>query len=142
MLASMKGRESEQDFDLNIASIIDCFTVLITYLLVSASFLSIGILDVDLVGVGLNDENTPQAPVTIGLRVESGGRIRVEVSGHPTHKVALAELDVTLKSLRKDWFDVHNITVTADDSVAYVEIVKTVEAAKQHYEHVSLSEGS
>ena len=34
-----------QDFELNLASLIDCFTVLITFLLASASFLSVGILD-------------------------------------------------------------------------------------------------
>ena len=39
--------EGEQDFELNITSIIDCFTVLIAFILTSASFISIGIIDAD-----------------------------------------------------------------------------------------------
>ena len=40
------GNSSGQDVDLNITPIIDCFTVLITFLLASASFLSIGFFEV------------------------------------------------------------------------------------------------
>ena len=46
MRRGKRKHAGETDFELNLASIIDCFTVLITYLLVSASFISLGILDV------------------------------------------------------------------------------------------------
>jgi biopolymer transport protein ExbD len=39
------GGGNSQDADINLAPIIDCFTVLIAFMLVSASFLSIGVLD-------------------------------------------------------------------------------------------------
>ena len=39
------GSSSGQEVDLNITPIIDCFTVLITFLLASASFLSIGFFE-------------------------------------------------------------------------------------------------
>ena len=41
-----------KDFDLNLAPIIDCMTVLITFMLASASFLSIGILDAGVAAAG------------------------------------------------------------------------------------------
>ena len=39
------SHDTSQDFDVNITPIIDSFTVLITFMLASASFLSVGIFD-------------------------------------------------------------------------------------------------
>jgi len=44
------GSSNSQDVDINITPIIDCFTVLITFLLASASFLSIGCFEVSTPG--------------------------------------------------------------------------------------------
>jgi biopolymer transport protein ExbD len=40
-----KSKGASQDFDLNLAPIIDCITVLIAFILISTSFISIGLLD-------------------------------------------------------------------------------------------------
>src|ERR1051325_9357420 len=82
---SHSGSNSGQDVDLNLAPIIDCFTVLITYLLVSASFISLSIFDV---GISASGEAAPgQAPpvpplsVILQLKVSKG--IDLKVSGGP-----------------------------------------------------------
>src|SRR6187551_2381865 len=77
---SREKREGEQDFELNIASVIDCFTVLITYLLVSASFISISALDIDLTGVGDAPRSEPP-PVSIAVELDSKHSLHVKITG-------------------------------------------------------------
>ena len=69
MSAAISDNNSNQDFEINLAPIIDCFTVLITYLLVSASFLSLAVFDVE-VAINqptLKTENAPLTPPPISL---------------------------------------------------------------------------
>lgn len=62
---SSGGKEIGQDVELNIASIVDCFTVLITYLLAAASFLSVGALDVTVAGTDSGAPAPASEPQTI-----------------------------------------------------------------------------
>src|SRR6185295_7831760 len=75
-----KRPETEQDFELNIASVIDCFTVLITYLLVSASFISISALDIDVAGAGDAPQSEPP-PISIAVQLESNRSLVIKVTG-------------------------------------------------------------
>ncbi len=62
----LKHGEHEQDFELNLASIIDCFVVLIAFILVSTSFFSIGIIDAEVAGASTTSESTSEiTPITI-----------------------------------------------------------------------------
>src|SRR3954464_8653245 len=72
--------ETEQDFELNIASIIDCFTVLITYLLVSASFISIGVLDVSSVS-GAQSPEVKVPPLTLSVQMDQAKIRFLKVTG-------------------------------------------------------------
>ncbi len=49
------SNQNSGDFELNLASMIDCFTVLIAFLLASSSFLSIGALDVATLAASQSD---------------------------------------------------------------------------------------
>src|SRR3954454_3668611 len=61
------GKNQSQDFDLNITSIIDTFTVLITFMLASAAFLSIGILDA---GISAGGDTTSAAkPPSVNIEI-------------------------------------------------------------------------
>ncbi|RYZ61531.1 MAG: hypothetical protein EOP09_19835, partial [Proteobacteria bacterium] len=66
---SRRGGAGSLEFDLNLAPIIDCFTVLITFLLVSASFLSVSIFDAGFTPVEQMGDTTPP-PITIQVMVE------------------------------------------------------------------------
>ena len=71
-MSAGSGGNSNQDFDLNLAPIIDCFTVLITYLLVSASFISLNSLDVGIAATGdtaaAANPSTPPLALTAELK--------------------------------------------------------------------------
>src|SRR3954469_12585388 len=64
------GKHQSQDFELNITSIIDTFTVLITFMLASASFLSIGIFDAGISAGG--DAATATKPPSVNVEVALG----------------------------------------------------------------------
>ena len=70
MMVSGSGGKKDSDFELNLASIIDCFTVLITYLLVTASFITLGILDVTVTSSLASTEQThsPDVMLTVGIK--------------------------------------------------------------------------
>lgn len=140
-----------QDFDLNIAPIIDCFTVLIAYLLISASFVSIGVFDVGVSTV--SEVASPSAPSDPkpSMSVEIGGghsleirlsgaesaSIRVEPRGGKRNFEGLME---RIRQLRERWPSLDETSVTADPGVEYVEIIRTVEALKKEIPKVFVGE--
>src|SRR4051812_21662207 len=71
MSAGVSGGGNSQDFELNLASIIDCFTVLIAFMLASASFLSVGILDAGVAAAGAQ-ANPNDKPPSVNMTVELG----------------------------------------------------------------------
>ena len=145
---------SGQDFDLNIAPVIDCFTVLITYLLVSASFLSFSILDI---GVAASGVAAPAAeptvpPVAISAELTTLRSITVKLTGGPknidqsyTVPTArdgdwdLGELDARIREIQGRFPDVKEISVSSENTVRYKEIVKVIEALKKDVPKVFLA---
>ena len=146
-----KGEGShEEEFELNIASIIDCFTVLITYLLFSASFISLGVIDASSALVGDNDsrkEDLPRVNIAIGL--EQSGNMEIHVSGAEQRVIEVpsksGSLDMDamsdqLTQLKSKFNDVQSATIAADDSVEYRQIVKAVEVARKAMPNVAFGE--
>ena len=73
------------DFELNLASMIDCFTVLIAFLLASSSFLSIGALDVSVIGASAPQDNPPNSREWIPVfEVSQNGTL--EIRNLETHQ--------------------------------------------------------
>src|SRR4051812_4395070 len=64
------GGKGSQDVDLNLAPIIDCLTVLVTFMLASATFLSVGVLDA---GVGAaGEKSASESPPSVIMQAELG----------------------------------------------------------------------
>lgn len=131
-----------QDFDLNLAPIIDCFTVLITFLLVSASFLSVGLLDAGVAAAGAQQaSNATPPPVNIAIELKAGGSLVIEVTGKASHKTTVKELGALSKelaALKAKWPAVTAATISADNAVEYKEVVKTMETTRKHLPAVML----
>ncbi len=135
----------EQEFELNIAPIIDCFTVLITYLLVSASFISLGVLDVSVAtpsaGAALPDE--PKTSVSIELndnmtmivRVTGSEEKNVRVPAKTTDTAKEYDYDhlrdVILVPLKEKHPDLDQTLISAEENVDYVSIVRAVETTRK-----------
>ena len=79
-MSANSGSSSGQEVELNITPIIDCFTVLITFLLASASFLSIGFFEVVTPGPSVSAE-TVEPDVEVILRVNSNQMVQMKIKG-------------------------------------------------------------
>jgi biopolymer transport protein ExbD len=141
------------DFELNLASIIDCFTVLITYLLVSASFLAIGMLDVSVAAQG-TPQNAPPPneppPLVVSLELAAAQTLKIHTSGAETQEYPLppangaydlAGMTAQLKKFKEKYPKLDSAMVTADDAVEYREVVKTIEEARVSLANVALGTG-
>jgi len=149
MSVSVEG--SDQDFDLNIAPIIDCFTVLIAYLLISASFISIGFFDV---GVSTTSEVTaptqPPAPQEMmSVAIGAGESLEVKLSGPEIATIEVPGkgghrdydgLMAQVRAARSRWPALTDASVKADSQIEYREVIQTIEQLKKEVPKVFVGE--
>lgn len=145
------GQGGDQDFELNLASIIDCFTVLITYLLVSASFITLGTLDVTVATPSdqADAQDPPPADVAVTIRVAEGGSLRIEVSGRENRHIDIPArqpgqidvdtFDAQLQEIHARYPAVDGAQVAADDAIRYRQLVQVVERSRAVLPKVSLT---
>jgi biopolymer transport protein ExbD len=135
-----RGGES-QDFELNLASIIDCFTVLIAFMLASTAFLSIGILDAGVAAAGNTaTDNTAPPPVNLEVVISNTKNMSIKVTGKSNSNLEvpakdgtwnLAEMNEKLAGLHQQWPTVNAITLTADNTVEYQDVIKTMDSVRK-----------
>lgn len=152
MRFSRSGHGAEQDFELNLASIIDCFTVLITYLLVSASFIALGTFDVSVPTLRSSGDTTPEPTISMSIKVSSTHDLLIKLEGGEASKepevripAADGKLDqqnmlARLVELKGRWPDLDTATLSASGAVEYSEIVQIIEATKKLIPSVGLGE--
>jgi biopolymer transport protein ExbD len=151
------GTQAEGDLELNIAPIVDCFTVLIAYLLVTMSFISLGIIEAGVAATGPAPEQAvesppPEVPLNVSVQINPENRIELKITGGAQHvdqtvmleakgagydfdglKAKLDELKLTYAAELKD------ANVSADPSIRYKSIVKVIEAVKKEIPKVFLA---
>ena len=142
-LGSNGGRGSQtQDFELNLASIIDCFTVLITFLLASASFLSIGILDAGVAAAGATSktDNAPTVHLSVDIQRDLSLVIETEKAGKVLSKESVKPLEGApdfgalqerLGAIKAKHPDVAGLTLSAQAEVQYEQVVRTMDKARR-----------
>jgi hypothetical protein len=156
------GGDSSQEFDLNIAPIIDCFTVLITYLLVSASFVSLKAIDSEIAVVGSANSSAasqspppsspPNPPMAMTLRLASSKSVQISLSGGTIQSPIQIQVpaknngEFDAESLSKQIQDLNvkfqkidDVSVSADAGIIYREIVQLMERVKSSYPRVAIA---
>lgn len=133
--------EEEADFELNLASIIDCFTVLITFMLASASFISIGILDAGVAAsASATAEKSTPPPVNYTLELYKDFKYVLKVKGKSNSTETIhgkdgawdyASLEKQLVGLKAKWPEVGAITLEAQNDVQYKEVVLTMDRVRK-----------
>ena len=123
------GSSSGQEVDLNITPIIDCFTVLITFLLASASFLSIGFFEAYTPGTSVDPASVePDTEVVLKIRPNHTAEFRAKGKMNETITYTLSDansmkkLEAQLQELKTPQFKLNQILVSADDTVNYQEL--------------------
>jgi biopolymer transport protein ExbD len=130
------GGSNSQDFDLNLAPIIDCFTVLITFMLVSASFLSIGVFDAGAGAAGQSAASETPPPVVVQVELQEGNKIEMKLSGKSSQTFHFASqngswdfegLKRELAGVRQKWPQTDSIILSAGTDVEYKNVILTME---------------
>jgi biopolymer transport protein ExbD len=131
--------EGGQDVDINLAPIIDCLVVIVTFLLASSSFLAIGVLDAGIAaGVPAPNAAPPSVLVTVELKVDQA--LVVKVEGKESRKIEIPSqggawdgerLTKELAGLKSRWSDLGGVTLAADESVAYEDVVRNMDTIRQ-----------
>lgn len=149
------GPSGDGDVELNLAPIIDCFTVLITYLLVTASFLSLAALDVGVSATGTaappaTPDNTPP-PMVMSLQAMANGDVKINVRGgvsgreYPYVIAAVSgqrdegQLLAKLEEIKKKWPEIKEASVSAEPTVIYKDVVKVIKKVQEAMPKVLIS---
>lgn len=148
MSASLGQPEGGQDFDLNLAPIIDCFTVLITFMLASASFLAIGVFDAA-TAANTNVPSANQTPPAIRVDVELTGKkeLKLRVEGKAKFQKVFPPKEGTydgttlvgeLKSLKSKFPDTTGFVLTAEDEIEYSQLIGLMEVFRKQVPALSI----
>lgn len=153
MRYSKATHSADQDFELNIASIIDCFTVLITYMLISASFISLGVLDVTNLTPRASGDVTPDPEVSLTLEVMKDHDVLLKLNGSHSSSTATSvtvpakdgEVDREAMAVQLDQIKQHYPTLEAAvlksaSQVEYDQIVKAIDTSKKFIPNITLGE--
>jgi len=153
MMDSSAG--GNQEVELNLAPIIDCFTVLITYLLVTASFLTITAVDVSISATNASDTTPPpvtdEKPLFCTMDLTDKGEVIINVSGgnltqdyHVT--VAPKEgnwdpeaLTAMLEKIHGRFDKLTDVSLSAASAVKYDDLVKIINEAKKTLPKIYIS---
>ena len=141
--------EEAQDLELNLASIIDCFTVLITYLLVSASFIALGTFDVDVARPPGPEAASEVPEVTLTIEMEQNRDLHLKLGGKERANIVIPAKDgfwdfdaltEKLEGFKTKWPSLKAALLAADSAMQYKEVVKTIEITKKSIPSVTLGE--
>ena len=147
-----RAREAELDMELNIAPIIDCFIVVIAFLLVSASFITIGAIDAGSAGASPTDISSvtteaKRESIELAVQMKTNRALIVTLSGDKNDKFEiisakgafdLGSLAEKLGEIKKSFPSLDSANLNADDGVLYQDVIRTLEGVRGHIPNVYL----
>lgn len=144
----MTKEGTSQDFELNLAPIIDCFTVLIAFVMISTVFASIGILDAGVAAGGEEAKAADPAPVHLTVELRRNHSIGLRISGKEKSELTIpalgsedrdhAALTHKLVELKKRWPGLSGATLLADNTVGWQDVVGSMEVMRREVPNVLL----
>ena len=136
-----------QEFELNLAPIIDCMTVLIAFVLVGASYLSVGVLEAGTATAGAVQSVEDPSSVQLTIELKNDKSIIVNLSGREnrSHRILprgdkrnYDALTDRLAIVKGEWPALKQVVVSADNTVDYREVVKSMEITRKAVPNVLL----
>jgi biopolymer transport protein TolR len=131
-----------QDFDLNLAPVIDCLTVLITFVLISASYVSVGVLQAEVAAASTTsqDQKKPDDEMlTVELKDDHSILVRLTGKKNQVSKINpnsdrswnYGALTTSLAMAKNEVPNLSSLVLNADSDVDYREVIKTMELARK-----------
>ncbi len=133
-----EGNSHDTDVELNITPIIDCFTVLITFLLASASFISIGYFEAHTPGPGDQTE-TNKPDVDAVIRIRKSGMVELKWTGKlsGTRRIdginedSLRVITGDLNKIKDQKLTINQVMIHADNETPYSNLASIMSAVDQ-----------
>lgn len=136
------------EFDLNIIPIIDCFTILITFMLASGVYISIAVLDVGVSAGGKETtEKKEDTGINLSVRLAQSNGLQVLVTGRVQQSVSIPSVSGTwdfrtlgqrLQAFKAKHPDVKLATVVAGPEIAYQDVVRAMDTTKKTHPDILL----
>jgi biopolymer transport protein ExbD len=138
------------DVELNLAPIIDCMTVLVAFLLLSASYVSVFVLDANLPPLVVASESVTAPPkgITLSIKVKEPGTVELKSTGEenlvetlkldPGDGAAAEALRARINELKARWPETQSLTLSGEDEVPYHEVVRVLEEVRPAMANISL----
>ena len=155
-MSAVSADDNDQDFEINLAPIIDCFTVLITYLLVSASFISLSTLDVAVATTTEEPSEVVSAepPPSVYVELYTTRDIKVILNGPQSVIIPiaalvpksgkpewdLAKLNETISNIKTRIPALGEVNIKAEPRLKYKYVVRAVEELKRVMPRVFVGE--
>lgn len=132
------GANGHEEVELNLAPIIDCFVVLVTFLLISASYLSIGILETALATPGQEVQSPPED--ALDIKILSDSKIEIEVVGKHRQKqvVEIDRMVASVQAIKKQLPKIDTATVIPTNDMSFGKVVTVMDQVKQEIPKVAL----
>lgn len=135
------------DFELNIIPIIDCLTILVTFMLAAGIYYSIAMLDVKVAGGQSMTLDQRPTDIQIAVDVKPSLEMVLKVSGKETKTLSFAptdgrpdteDLGKELAALKAKYAPVDTVTLNANKEVAYQSVVLVLEMVRRSHADVLL----
>lgn len=139
-----EGNSKALDFDLNLAPVIDCFTVLIAFVLISAAYASIGIFDAGVAAGGESAASATPPPIQVTVELKADHSFRVKVTGKINQEIPFAAvtngseatwnlvaLNQKLSELKTQWSGFSSLVLSAENTVPYKDIILSMESIRK-----------
>ncbi len=145
-----RGQSRQGDFHINIVPIIDCLTILITFMLASGVYLSIGLLKIGIAAPGeeaTQDFKIDPISLNIHMNLDHSFLIKTKASAPEELKIDskknywnLKEFDYELKEIKSRIHNIDQITLIADKEISYQYVIEAMSMIKKVYrkKHVQL----
>jgi len=114
--------------------------VLIAFMLASASFLSIGILDAGVAAAGATAASSAPPSINVTIELSPDNKMIVKTSGKSQSSSSISarggswdydSLTQALSGLKSHYPDVSAVTLTAENTVQYKDVVKAMEITRK-----------
>ncbi len=139
-----KGRV---DFELNIVPVIDCLTILVTFMLAAGIYYSIAMLDIRLSAAGKEVSAPSQSDVSVEVQLSADKSVVLKVSGKEARRrtfdrspagVDLAALSAELEGIKSRWPSVKSATLESNREASYQDVVSVLETIRRSHPDVLL----
>jgi biopolymer transport protein TolR len=140
------GKKST-DFEVNIVPIVDCLTILVTFMLAAGVYYSVAMLDVKVSAGGKSVEAKAPVAVSVSVKLDQALNVTLDIGGKESRHVPIAAikgrpdlptLSRNLASLKEKYPDVNMTTLVAHREVEYQQVISVMESIRASHPDVLL----